>query len=69
MSSLNSTLAADFYIGQKFVPVVNCFTLTDADRFVLTFMEQHPEIYPSGQLARNPSEKYEDEKLKSDVEM
>ncbi|GBM12738.1 hypothetical protein AVEN_135117-1 [Araneus ventricosus] len=39
--------AADFYIGAEIRACGKLFALTDADRFVLTFMEQHPEIYPS----------------------
>ncbi|GBO27636.1 EF-hand domain-containing protein 1 [Araneus ventricosus] len=40
--------AADFYIGAEIRACGKLFVLTDADRFVLTFMEQHPEIYPNG---------------------
>ncbi|GFR26025.1 EF-hand domain-containing protein 1 [Trichonephila clavata] len=38
--------AKDFHIGAEIRASGKLFKLVDADRFVLHFMEQHPEIYP-----------------------
>lgn len=42
--------ATDFYIGAEIRASGKLFVLTDADRFVLTFMEQHQDMYPSKNL-------------------
>ncbi|KAF8767126.1 EF-hand domain-containing protein 1 [Argiope bruennichi] len=60
--------AEDFYIGAEIRASGKLFILTDADRFVLTFMEQHPEIYPK-ELIEIHRKSTEDEKMKSDIEM
>ncbi|GFW78757.1 EF-hand domain-containing protein 1 [Trichonephila clavipes] len=43
--------AKDFHIGAEIRASGKLFKLVDADRFVLHFMEQHPEIYPGNVLA------------------
>ncbi|GIY92285.1 EF-hand domain-containing protein 1 [Caerostris extrusa] len=60
--------APDFHIGAEIRANGKLFILTDADRFVLTFMEEHPEIY-SDKLIEIHRKSTTEEILKSDAQM
>ncbi|GIY48200.1 EF-hand domain-containing protein 1 [Caerostris darwini] len=60
--------APDFHIGAEIRASGKLFVLTDADRFVLTFMEEHPEIY-SDKLIEIHRKSTTENILKSDAQM
>ncbi|GFT38348.1 EF-hand domain-containing protein 1 [Nephila pilipes] len=60
--------AKDFHIGAEIPASGKLFKLVDADKFVLHFMEQHPEIYPENLIEIHRRYTLE-ESLPSDAEI